>query len=69
MARQHQHVSAVVTLSGIAPNAPAFADVYDTPGVDATTLADSVFRRSVRTRHGFLPDDAYGLRFYGGAFD
>jgi hypothetical protein len=69
MARQHQHVSAVVTLSGIAPNAPVFADVYDSPGVDAITLPDSVFRRGVRTRHGFLHDDAYGLRFYGGAFD
>jgi hypothetical protein len=69
MARQHQHVSAVVTPSGITPNAPVFADIYDAPGADAITLPDSVFRRGVRTRRGFLPDDAYGLRFYGGAFD
>jgi len=66
---QHQHVSAVVTLSGIAPNAPVFADVYDAPGIDAIMLPDSFFRRSVRARQGFLPDDAYGLCFFGGAFD
>ncbi|MFL5850137.1 MAG: hypothetical protein ACJ76R_14490 [Solirubrobacteraceae bacterium] len=66
---QHQHVSAVVTLSGIPANAPVFADVYDAPGVDASTRPDSVFRRSVRARHGFVPDDAYGLCLYGGAFD
>jgi hypothetical protein len=69
MARQHQHVSAVVTLSRIGPAGPVFADVYDAPGIDAVTLADSVFRKGVRTRHGFLAGDTYGLRFYGGAFD
>jgi hypothetical protein len=69
MARQHRHVSAVVTLSRIGPTGPIYADIYDAPAIDAVALADSVFHASLRTRHGFLGGDAYGRRFDGGAFD
>jgi hypothetical protein len=69
MARQHQYVSVVVTLSRIAPTGPVFADMYDTPGEEAVPLPDAVFEPGLRTRYGFRNDNGdCGIRFYGRVF-